>query len=73
MIGGYGIMGVLFCVAAIALAYLLAELIASTIIEPTPLIILADIATVAAIVFLFTRKKVRAGFSEVWKQISRNM
>lgn len=73
MIGGYGLMGLLFCVVAIALAYILAELISITLIEPSPLIVLANIITVAAIIFLFTRKKVRAGFSEAWKQISRNI
>ena len=73
LIGGYGFMALVYFVIILAVGYLLAELLSRTLIEPSALIVAADVLVVGLLIFLLTRKKVRLAFSEFWKQVLRNM
>lgn len=73
LISGYGLMALVYLAVAWMIGYLLAELVFRTLMEPSVGIMVVDVVTVGLLVFLLTRKRVRTAFSELWKQITRNM
>lgn len=73
MIGGYGLMAGICFLIALLFGYVLAELISRTIIEPSILVVAADIFVIGSLGFFLTREKVRTAFAEAWKQLMRNL
>ena len=73
LVCGYALLSILVLAVAVGIGLLTAELIGRTIVEPSFWIIVADIAFVAIIGYVTSRKRFRVAMAELWKQIRRNL
>jgi hypothetical protein len=73
LIGSYGLMALIYLILIMLMGYTCAYLIAETLADPGPVLVISDLLLLAVIVFFFTRKKVRNGLKELCNQIFGSM
>jgi hypothetical protein len=72
LVGGYALMAAIYLVVLTLLGYGIIELVTRTIYEPSLLLYVADFLVSALSLFVITRRGLRIGLKELWRQLTRN-
>ena len=73
LIVGNAVVVIIFLLGFLLMGSIASFLSFQTIDHSSPLVVGADVAVILLIAFILTRRKIREGLRELWKQILRNM